>query len=90
MDIKANVKRFVLNQIVETEDDDAIGDDDSLIESGIIDSMSILLLISFMDEEFDILPEGGVLEPDDISTINQIVKFIERNLQDRLNIGEGI
>ena len=81
MNIKAKVRKFILDELLETDTDDAIGDDDSLIESAVIDSMSILQLISFMDEEFDVLPEDGVMKSEDISTINQIVKFIERMLQ---------
>lgn len=52
-------------------------DDDSLVESGIIDSLGIMKLVQFIESEFSIVIEDAELTPDNFDTVADIVKLLE-------------
>ena len=80
MDVKGRIREFILEELTNTGCDEDVRDDESLIHSRILDSLSILQLISFLDEEFGILLEDDELDPDKIDTIEHITKFVETKL----------
>lgn len=77
MDIREKVRTFMLKEFQESGFQSSIRDDESLISSSILDSLSILKLISFLDEQFDIVPQENELNPDTFDTIEHITEFIK-------------
>jgi len=53
-------------------------DDDALLESGIIDSLGVLDLVSFIESEFDIAVADDDLDPVNFQTIERMAAFVER------------
>jgi acyl carrier protein len=56
----------------------AVADDESLISSGRIDSLSILTLISKLEGKLGIRLKTSGLQPDDFDTIDLIAETVER------------
>jgi len=56
----------------------AVDDDDSLIVTGRIDSLSILTLIKKLEEKLGISMPASQLQPEDFDTIDLIVETVER------------
>jgi acyl carrier protein len=50
---------------------------DALLESGILDSLGVLDLVSFVEREFSIAVSDDELVPENFHTIDRIVAFIE-------------
>lgn len=50
--------------------------DESLLDSGIIDSTGILELIMFLEEKFSITIEDDELTPENLDTIQNLVSFL--------------
>lgn len=77
--IKKVIKDFIKNQLKEIGGDDDIEnltDDTQLIENGFIDSMMILNLIAFLEENYGILLSSEELKPQNFATIERICKLI--------------
>ena len=55
-----------------------VADDESLISSGRIDSLSILSLISKLEGKLGIRLKTNGLQPDDFDTIDLITETVER------------
>jgi acyl carrier protein len=55
-----------------------VADDETLISSGRIDSLSILKLISRLEEKLSIHMPIDALQPEDFDTIDLIVETVER------------
>jgi acyl carrier protein len=51
--------------------------DGSLLESGVIDSLGVLDLIKFLEEEFKIMVCDEDLRPDNFETITTMVAFVQ-------------
>ena len=52
--IADKVKAFVLEEFLPGEDPDELTDSTELVSSNILDSLAILKLVSFLEEEFSI------------------------------------
>ena len=80
MDIKKMIRDFMIEELNDAGFHENVRDDESLIDSQILDSLSILQLISFMDEKFGIFPAEDELSPEKLDTINSIEEFIRNKL----------
>ena len=74
------IREFMIENLNDAGFHENIRDDESLIDSQILDSLSILQLISFMDEKFGIFPAEDELNPEKLDTINSIEEFIRNKL----------
>ncbi len=57
---------------------DGLGPQTDLIEEGIIDSMSLLRLVSFLEERFQIEVKDEDLVPDNFRTLATVDAFVSR------------
>ncbi len=55
----------------------ALEDESSLLDSGVIDSLGILDLVTFMEESFDIQASDEDLVPENFDSISALVRFVE-------------
>ena len=53
MQIENKIREFILKNLYYTEDS-FIGDEDSFLETGVIDSMGVMELVTFIQAEFAI------------------------------------
>lgn len=59
----------------------SINDDISLVQSGLIDSLATLEIISFLEDEFNIdFAETGI-DPGELDSIQSILKLITQNAE---------
>lgn len=77
---KQQIKQFILANFLFSDDPAAIGDQDSLIRGGIIDSTGIHELIFFLEDQFklQIVPEEMI--PANFDTIQTVDEFVSRKL----------
>ena len=80
MDIRAQIREFVISNFVLKEGPDSLRDDDSFMEKGIIDSTGILELVGFIEETFPIQMEDSELVPENLGSVNQVVSYIHRKM----------
>lgn len=52
--------------------------DASLLESGVIDSMGVLLLVTWLEQDFGIVVDDDEVVPDNLDSIAAIDRFIAR------------
>ena len=76
MSVEAAVRTFLTNEL--GKDASQVGADDSLLESGTIDSMGVLQLVAFLETTYGIKIDDDDLMPDNFDTIAAIASFIER------------
>jgi acyl carrier protein len=57
--------------------DDSFSDADSFLELGIIDSTGVLELVTFVEEQYQITIQDDELVPENLDSIDYIVRFIE-------------
>lgn len=77
---KQLIKQFILENFLFSDDATAIGDGDSLIQTGIVDSTGIHELVFFLEDTFklQIVPEEMI--PANFDSIRTVDDFVSRKL----------
>ena len=75
-DIKSTVKTFILSEYLPGEDPAALTDTTPLLTTGILDSIAILKVVTFLEDQFGILiqPHEAVVE--NLNTLSDIERFV--------------
>ena len=72
------LREYIFDNFLFTEEENALGNDDSFMEKGIIDSTGILEVITFIEEDFGITVKDEELIPENLDSINNLAAFIKR------------
>ena len=76
MNIEQTIKNFIIETYIIDDIPEPLDHAQSFLESGIIDSTGMLELVSFIEETFAIKIEDEELIPDNLDSVNNVVKFI--------------
>jgi acyl carrier protein len=71
------IRTFLVNQFPLARQR-AIGDDDPLLRTGILDSLGILEVVSFIEQEFAVHVDDEELVPESFESIATIARFVDR------------
>jgi acyl carrier protein len=82
MDVRGRVREFLAGEVLTERNRARFRDGDSLVEQGVLDSMSILKLATFLEEEFGIAVEDQDLVPENFETLDAIRDFVVRRRED--------
>ena len=81
MDVKERVERFILDELLMRGDGGhRLDPEESLITSGVLDSLALLRLVLFLEEQFGITVEDGDLVPGNFQNLNTIQAFVQSKL----------
>jgi len=73
------IRDFITNEILHGSLVSPLGDEDQLVESGIIDSLGVMTLLSFLDEKFSIQVSGDDLIPENFESVSAIAALVNRH-----------
>jgi acyl carrier protein len=59
----------------------SVANNDNLLESGIIDSLGVLELVTFFQQEFSVAAADEDLTPENFQNIECMARFVERSLE---------
>ena len=74
--LRSRVSGFVVENFLFGDERKLIGDEDSFIRTGVIDSTGILELIEFLEDAFDIRITSEETVPQNLDGVNRVVRFI--------------
>lgn len=80
MDNQEIIREFIQTEILINNDDVVLSNSVSLTETGIIDSLSIQVLISYLEEKFSIRIDYDEIIPKNFETIVAIANLIQSKL----------
>ncbi len=75
--VSAEIRRFIADRFL-FGDDKKLGDSDSLLEAGIVDSTGVLELINHLEERYGIKVTDDELVPENLDSIAGIAAFLAR------------
>lgn len=79
-DIKTVLREYVLENLLPGEDPANLKDDTELRESGILDSMSTLKLVTYLEEQYKVEFAASDLEPANLSCITALERLVRSKL----------
>lgn len=78
MNMKKIIRQYILGNLLFTEDESALQDNDSFLDQGIIDSTGVLEIILFIEETFDIKVNDDEMLPANLDSVDNLAAFINR------------
>jgi acyl carrier protein len=78
-EIKDKVREFVLDA-AQRKGLDSVTDDESLTDNGVIDSLAIFRLVSFLEDNFSIRIADEEIVNDNFRSVNAIENFVAEKL----------
>ncbi len=73
MDIRSGIKNFLAKQAPKGA---SFSDQDNLLMKGVIDSLKMLDLINFIEQQFEIAIDEDEMMPDNFESVDAIVSFV--------------
>jgi acyl carrier protein len=81
LSVEQEIREFITEKFLYGEDDGNLSGGDSFMEQGIIDSTGVLELVAFIEGKYGIKIKNDELVPNNLDSINKLVRFINRKTQ---------
>ena len=78
MNIEQQLREYILENFLFTDDQSILNNGDSFLVKGILDSTGILEVIYFLEDEFSIKVEDEEMIPENLDSINNLVAFVNK------------
>ena len=76
MEIREQIRQYIAEASLSGQDQ--IKDDTLIFEQGLLDSMGLLFLVQFLNDEFGIVTSDQELDRENFESIDAIVAFVNR------------
>lgn len=77
--VQARVRRYILENLLFSDNQAELPDAESLLDRGIIDSTGVLELVMFLEEEYGLKIKASEMLPANFDTVQNIVAFVQRS-----------
>lgn len=82
MEIREQVRQFITaNFYLPTGQ--KLGDGDSLLDSGLVDSTGVMELVVFIESTLGVTVQDSEMLPENLDSIERIARFVERKMGPR-------
>jgi acyl carrier protein len=78
--IKQQIVEFITTNFLFDESSNVLGEADSLLETGVIDSTGVLELVAFIEETYGIKIDDEEIVPENLDSIINIAAYISQKL----------
>lgn len=73
--MKKKIRDFIFKELIFVAEPEQFSDDDDLLEAG-LDSMGIMRLIMFIEDEFSVTLPDTEIEPDNVQSFNALEHWV--------------
>ena len=80
MEIKESIRNYIKSELVNNKDHRELSDSDQLIESGVIDSLGMMKLIGFLEDNHSVQIDDMELVPENFSSIDAIASLVVKKM----------
>lgn len=78
--LESQIRKYILDNLLFSDDEAALANDASLLDLGIIDSTGVLELALFLESHFKIEVNDDELLPSNFDSVNNLVRFVGKRL----------
>jgi acyl carrier protein len=78
--IEEQIREYVVDNFLFSEDGYHLPEDASFLEEGIVDSTGVLELVMFVEETFNITVEDDEIVPENFDSVSWLATYIRRKI----------
>lgn len=75
--LRQEVREFIIENFLFGHSNNSLEDDESFLDTGIIDSTGVLQLVGYLEEHFGIAVGDADVTPANLDSVNKVVAFVE-------------
>ena len=72
------IRSFIFENFLFDADEISLGNEDSFLEQGVIDSTGVLELVEWLEETFSMKVQDEELVPENLDSVNKLSSFITK------------
>ena len=76
-EIATNIRTYIAQNILFSGDDYPYPDEASFLDEGIVDSMNVLELVSFVEDQYGIKVADSDIVPDNFDSVSKLAAFVQ-------------
>jgi acyl carrier protein len=77
MDTKALIRRFIADNLMFSSNGFSLADDASLLEEGVVDSLGVMELVMFVEEECGLQVADEEVTPEHFDSVDRLASYID-------------
>lgn len=81
MEIEEKIREYIAQNLIFSDNGYQYPDDASFLEEGIVDSVGVLELVSFIEESFKVKVGDQEIIPDNFDSVTKLATYIRRKTQ---------
>lgn len=74
--LKEQIHEFIMENLAHAKGITSFTDDENLMESGVVDSLGIFRIVSFLEEELHVRVSDEEINADTLQSVNSIEKLV--------------
>ncbi len=74
------IRQFIVENFLAGKDDAGFKNEDSFLETRVIDSTGVLELVQFVEEEWGLTVDDADLTPENFDSVSQVATYVQRKL----------
>ena len=78
MNVKQQVRDYIAENFMFSSNGFEMNDDESFLEAGVVDSLGVLELVTFVEETFAVEVLDEEIVPDNFDSVDNLAAYIER------------
>jgi acyl carrier protein len=78
MSVKQQIKTYVAENFMFSSNGFDLDEDESFLEAGVVDSLGVLELVTFVEETFAVKVADEEIVPDNFDSVEKLSAYIER------------
>ena len=78
MTIEKQIRQYIADNFLFSDDGYQLSDDASFLEEGIVDSTGVLELVMFVEETFNVTVEDEEIAPENFDSVAQLAGYVRR------------
>lgn len=78
MEVKSAVRQYIIENFLFGDEAPLESDSMSLLDGGIIDSVGVMELVAFLEQDFDLTVADDDLVPENLDSVDNLTAFISK------------
>jgi acyl carrier protein len=75
-DLVETIRSYILENFLFTDDTSALGLEDSLLETGVVDSTGMMEIITFLEADLGVQVADDDMTPENLDSVSRLVKYV--------------
>lgn len=80
MEIENKIKSYIAKNLLFSGDEFKYSNDVSFLEEGIVDSLGVMELVSFVEDQFGVTVDDQEITPDNFDSVSKLAVYVQSKL----------